>query len=236
LDYIDAVARAGGIPVCIPPHDDIEAVRTVLSLLDGFLFIGGRDYHPHRYGGYPQPAKELVDARRDRFDMALAKIVLDDTDLPVLGICGGHQLLAIVRGGALIQDIRTEWTPTQDAPLPHTKDERHTRESVSIMHDLTMREGSLVARATGSANTMGLCVNSFHHQAVRPDRPLAGLYASAWSADGVIEAIEPAPNSAWLYAGRFVLGVQWHPERMQDQPAQRLLFRSLIEAAIGLRL
>jgi len=236
LAYINAVSGAGGIPLCIPPFDDINAVRAVLPVLDGFLFIGGGDYWPRRYGGHAQPDHELVDARRDRFDIALAEIMLNETDLPVLGVCGGHQLLAIVRGGALIQDIRTQWVPPHGKqPLPHAKEERRGREAISFLHALTIRENSIVARATGYAPATGLSVNSFHHQAVRPQSVGESLCASAWSADGIIEALEPAPDSAWSKSGRFLLGVQWHPERMQDQPPQRRLFRTFIEAAAGRR-
>jgi putative glutamine amidotransferase len=236
LAYIDAIESAGGLTLCIPPFDDIDAIRTILPFLKGFLFIGGGDYFPQRYGGRPQPDHELVDARRDRFDCALAGIILEETDLPVLGICGGHQLLAIARGGTLIQDIQTEWVPPQGKPpLPHAKDERPGPEAVSFLHALTIREDSLVARATGSMPLAGLPVNSFHHQAVQPDRTGESLCASAWSADGIIEALEPVPDSAWSRSGRFLLGVQWHPERMRDQPPQRRLFRSFIEAAAGRR-
>ena len=236
LAYIDAVEGAGGVPLCIPPLENIDALRGVLPLLDAFLFIGGGDYNPLRYGGHMQPEHELADARRDRFDVALAQILLNETDLPVLGVCGGHQLLAIARGGALIQDIRTEWvSPRNMAPLPHAKDERSMPEAASYVHALTIREGSLVARATGITPAEGLSINSFHHQAVRPENVGEGLIASAWSADGIIEAIEPAPHSAWTRSGRFVLGVQWHPERMQDEPHQRRLFRFFVEAAAGRR-
>lgn len=236
MDYIDAVADAGGVPLCIPPYENVKTVRAILPLLAGFLFIGGKDYWPRHYGGRPQPEHELVDARRDRFDTALAGIILNETNLPVLGVCGGHQLLAIARGGALIQDIRTEWIPPQGKRLlPHAGNERPGPESASFLHTLTIRRGSLVARATGCTPEVGLLVNSFHHQAVRPQTPGEDLCASAWSEDGIIEALEPAPDSLWLRSGRFLLGVQWHPERIRDHTPQRRLFRSFIEAAAGRR-
>ncbi|MFH1079198.1 MAG: gamma-glutamyl-gamma-aminobutyrate hydrolase family protein [Pseudomonadota bacterium] len=236
LAYIDAVEGAGGVPLCLPPFENIDTVRAILPFLDAFLFIGGRDYWPRHYGGHAQPDHELVDARRDRFDIAIADIILNETDLPVLGVCGGLQLLAIARGGALIQDIRTQWVPPQiKTPLPHAKDERRGRKATSFLHALTIRSDSLVARATGSFPATGLHVNSFHHQAVGPQSVGEDLCASAWSADGIIEALEPAPGSLWSQSGRFLLGVQWHPERMQDQPPQRRLFRSFIEAAAGRR-
>ena len=233
--YMDAVERAGGIPLCIPPYADLSAIGAILPLLDGFLFIGGLDYRPAHYGGHDQPEEELMDARRDRFDIALAGFILQDTLLPVLGICGGHQLLAITRGGALIQDIRTEWVPPQGgSPLTHAKQERSGPEAAAFLHPLRIRENSLIAKATGTGPEETLTVNSFHHQAVHPDRIGQELCATAWSADGIIEAIEPALESHWARSGRFLLGVQWHPERMADRPSESRLFRSLIEAAAGM--
>jgi len=274
LAYIDAIEGAGGIPLCIPPYEDYGKIRKILPFLSGFLFIGGADYRPEHYGGHPQPEEELVHPRRDHFDVSLARFILEETDLPVLGICGGCQLLAIARGGALIQDIGTEWTaPNGVLTLPHSRQDRENqgpiaeaghrrgegqsvkvgnaagkrpatvrvdgkeaktdlgKEDFSFLHPVRFTPHSLAAQATGTPPGSMLATNSFHHQVIHPDRIGKHLIASAWSADGIIEAIEPAPSSPWAASNRFVLGLQWHPERMQDEEPQRRLFRSFIQAA-----
>lgn len=237
LAYIDAIIDAGGIPLCIPPYHDYRQIREIIPSLSGFLFIGGDDYHPDHYGGRPQREAELMHPRRDGFDIAVAGIILEETDLPVLGICGGCQLLAIVRGGALIQDIGTEWMAAGNPPLPHSRQDREKQgiEPPLFRHSVRFTPHSLAAHATGTPPGAMLATNSFHHQAVHPDRIGRCFIASAWSADGIIEAIEPAPGSPWAARGRFILGLQWHPERMQDEAPHRQPFSALVKAAANYR-
>jgi putative glutamine amidotransferase len=227
LKYIDAVAGAGGTPILIPPYTDCSMLAEALSKLDGFCLIGGPDYDPAHYGGHAQPPAELMHARRHNFDLALAELLLDKTPLPVLGVCGGCQLLNIARGGALVQDLRTEWRPSgsRAGTLPHSGDERKgtSQEGNVFRHEVKLAPRSRIRRIIGATTVMA---NSFHHQGVQPQRLGRGLVATAWStADGVIEAIEPPE------AGRFVLGVQWHPERQTNEPQHMAIFEALVKAA-----
>ena len=232
LGYIDAVVGAGGVPLCVPPFPDITLLRESISLLDGIVLIGGDDYRPEHYGGHSQPENELMHERRDRFDLELARLVLRDTMMPVLGICGGHQLLSIAQGGALVQDIGTEWDfPADCPPLPHAKKNRNEEQNVNFLHPVRLEEGSLVERVVQLPPCTMLMVNSTHHQSVHPLKVGRHLRASAWSPDGVIEAIEPSLDSPWGRSGRFVLGVQWHPEQLQEEEIHRSIFRALVEAA-----
>jgi len=226
-DYGRALEEAGALAVCVPPSTGEEGVREVIALLDGFLFTGGLDYRPEHYGGRPQSEDELMDVRRDRFDLALARMILDETDLPVLGVCGGCQLINIARGGTLIQDIATDVKAAEGRPLPHARAQRPDREAYLYRHPVRIAPRSLLAAVLEAADPV-VPVNSFHHQAVHPDGLGRGLIPSAWSADGIIEAIEAEDAAA---GGRFILGVQWHPERMRDEPLQRSLFRSFAAAA-----
>jgi putative glutamine amidotransferase len=229
LHYIDAVAAAGGLPLLIPPYRDAGLLDQALDAVDGFCFIGGDDYDPAHYGGHAQPADQLMPARRHAFDIALAQRVLARTAAPALGICGGHQLFNVALGGALVQDVASEWRPVSGATpvLKHANDERlGTPEAGDIYrHEVRIQAGSLLSRVVGGTS---LRVNSWHHQAIDPGRVGRGLVATAWSTDGVIEAVELEPGAG---GGRFLLGVQWYPERRQDEAQQRAIFTALIEAA-----
>ena len=130
----------------------VVVATTILSL----LLIGGPDYHPDAYGGQAQPAKLLMDRRRHEADLLLAREVLR-RGLPVLGICGGLQLLVIARGGALVQDIPSAWPQ----PLAHA-----ATGAEPCLHPVSVVPGSRLHDLVGGS----LTVNSFHHQAIQPDR------------------------------------------------------------------
>ena len=209
--YCDPVVTAGGLPLIAPAFTDPAVVAEALDHVQGVLLIGGPDYHPEAYGGRPQPVAELVDRRRHDADLLLARLVMD-RDMPVLGICGGLQALVIAGGGALVQDIPTDW--------PNARVHNTPGDDV-ILHDVRTVAGTRLQALAGECFE----VNSYHHQAARPDR-LGGFTVSAVSDDGIIEAVERADR-------RFCLGVQWHPERMPRSASSLALFAALIETAQG---
>ncbi len=202
--YADAVRRAGGDPVLMPFFHDAAGARSLLDVVDGVLLTGGTDINPRRWGERRHPAASRLLPERETSDFLLLEAALA-RDLPVLGICAGCQELNVVLGGSLHQHV-------DDLPGagPHSDGARHEVMAFvpSMIRDILGRP-----RAT---------VNSFHHQACR--RPGRGLTVSAVSPDGLIEAVESVRH-------RFVLGVQWHPERMPGYARQRAVFRALIAAA-----
>lgn len=226
LKYADAVAESGGVPVVVPAYTDKTMLDEILPKLDAFCLIGGPDYDPAHYGGHPQRPDEVMHARRHQFDIWLAEYWIERTQKPVLGVCGGHQLINIARGGALVQDIHSEWKPTekQASTLLHSGDERKgtAQEGNVYRHEVKLLPESRIARIVGANKVL---TNSYHHQAVKPDRVGKGLVVTGWAPDGVIEAIEGTDKS------RFLLGVQWHPERQADEAPHKAIFSALIEAA-----
>jgi putative glutamine amidotransferase len=225
LKYIDAVLGSGGIPIIIPPYTDASMLDAALALLDGFCLIGGPDYDPAYYGGHPQDPKELMAPRRHNFDIMLGERLLKKSSKPVLGVCGGHQLISIIHGGKLVQDVRAEWKPTdqQATTLLHATIYREEgQKNETYQHEIKITPESRLAKIVGAKKIM---TNSYHHQAVDPKHVGAGLRATAWAPDGIIEAIESTDD-------RFLLGVQWHPERqVLDHPEHKAIFDALVTAA-----
>ena len=209
-NYAEAIIAAGGLPVALA-HDPALAADW-LDRLDALVVTGGAfDVDPALYGDAARHATVTLKSGRTATELALAQGALA-RDVPVLGICGGQQLLAVALGGALIQHIPDS---VPDA-LPHEQpNPRH-----EPGHPVAVTPGTLLHRIVGSET---MRVNSSHHQAVRDPGPHAVVDAMA--PDGVIEGVEDARY-------RFCLGVQWHPEFFID-PGDRRIFDALIAAASG---
>lgn len=205
LTYVEAVRRAGGIPLILPAAPAHE-LAPLLERIDAVILTGGDDIDLRARGIPLHPRAEVMDARRQQAEFALASAV-HQCDLPALGICLGMQVLATVAGGTMHQHL-------PDAGYPSLLEHRG-------VHDVEIMPGSKLAHALGELRPS---VVSHHHQAV--ERVPRGLRQVARAADGVIEGIESID-------GRFLLGVQWHPERSPEAPATQRLFRALVEAARG---
>lgn len=203
INYLNAIFDAGGLPVVVPCKADEKTLKTYLQSLDAMVFTGGDDYPPEWSGGKIDDKTEVMVGDRAETDRMLVKKAIEDYNMPVLGICAGHQLLALYYGEKL--DL-------------HIKDaERHggkqdTTHSVSLTDESRLK--SIFKQDT-------IIVNSNHHQAVHADLTSSEIKVTAWSEDGIIEAIES--NTP-----RFVLGVQWHPERVKNKEHTQKLFNKLI--------
>jgi len=208
-EYSRAIEHSGGLPLQIPPFEDPALVTQVLGAIDGVVIVGGEDIDPREYGEEPLPTHQPVPQARYAFDRALAQHILAGT-IPALGICYGCQLLAVVSGGSLVQDI-----PTQiGSPVPHSG-----RYPDLPMHPIEIARGSRLAAIVGAER---IEVNSAHHQA--PRRLGSGLVECAHAPDGVVEAFEGT-------AERFLLGIEWHPELLYPRPPERGIFHSFVAEA-----
>jgi gamma-glutamyl-gamma-aminobutyrate hydrolase PuuD len=201
LAYVDAVERAGGRAVVIPPAE--EDVEETLDALDAIVFSGGADVDPVHYGAEPHPETDVPQTRRDAGEMALLRAALE-RDMPTLAICRGFQLLNVARGGDLVQHL----------PEHVGHDDHKQVPGEFAVHPVEVKKGSRLEGIVGATSD----VTSHHHQAL--GRVGEGLVESAWAADGTLEAVEDPSR-------RFVVGVQWHPEAGEDAA----LFQTLVEQA-----
>jgi putative glutamine amidotransferase len=200
--YADAVAAAGGVPVLLPPSGQPEAAAAVVARLDALVISGGADVEPARYGAEAHPRTADWRPDRDAWELALLAAA-DEAGLPVLGICRGHQLMAVYAGGTL----------DQHTPDLVESDDHSPGIDVFGPIQVSTTPGSRLAGLVGE-HTIVAC---HHHQSVR-DHP--GLVLVAHAADGTVEAMERPDKRFWL-------GVQWHPEEGADHG----LLRGLVEAA-----
>jgi putative glutamine amidotransferase len=201
--YADAVTRAGGVPVLLPPQDPSTA-HAVVARLDALVITGGADVDPERYAAEPHPRTVSWRTDRDAWELALLDAA-DARGLPVLGICRGMQVMAVHRGGALEQHLPDDVGHETHSP------------GGDVFGDVevSVREGTRLRMLVGEE---GL-VSCHHHQAVA-EHP--GYAAAAYAADGTLEAMEAAGD-------RFEVAVQWHPETRADAG----LFSGLVAAAVG---
>lgn len=207
LRYARAVAEAGGIPVIMPQN--IADIDDFVNTVDGFLFTGGLlDLAPDTFDEGDQNAMVYIENQRATFDLTMGKKALA-TGKPILGICAGVQLMNVLRGGSLHQHIPDDFPDAIEHFMYTDKRE--------YIHDVNLAKGSRLAAILGSTT---VSVNSAHHMAVK--RPGEGLNIVASCADGVTEAVEDPSH-------RFFIGVQWHPEYLEDN--NQNLFRELIKAA-----
>jgi putative glutamine amidotransferase len=200
--YVRAVESAGGRAVQLPP--DAEAVEETLDRIDGLVSTGGVDLDPALYGGEEHPTMAGVRPEQDQAELALLERALE-RDIPVLAICRGSQLLNVLRGGDLVQDL----AESNGSPELHGDGTGDASE-----HQVRVRDGSRLAELLG----VSAVVTCEHHQGF--GRIGSDLDETAWAEDGLVEALEDPGK-------RFALGVLWHPERGESSE----LFSALVDAA-----
>jgi putative glutamine amidotransferase len=218
--YVTAIESAGGVPLLLPLLEDEHHLRRLYALMDGLLLCGGGDVAPPLYGMDDTGKSTLVDAPRDRVELAFTRWAVADGK-PILGVCRGIQMLNVALGGTLWQHIPKD--------IPGALRHRTPRSfpPAYAAHEVLLKPASFLLKTLavepGEDGHARIEVNSRHHQAVKDVAP--GFCASAHAPDGVIEAIEPTAGSA------FVLGVQWHAEDLvPTSAAMTRLFSRFVQA------
>ena len=208
LNYVNAVIKAGGIPIILP--HEISLIGEYSKIIDGLIVTGGNfDIDPELYGDKLQYKNINLKLERTNFEIGITSESLE-RNLPVLGICGGQQLLNVVLGGSLIQHI----PDAVDTIIQHEQENPRNEPS----HIIMIEKDTLLHKIVGVDQ---MHVNSAHHQAVR--HVSSSVIINANATDGIIEGIE-SPKY------KFCLGVQWHPE-FEIDPGDTLIFSALINAA-----
>lgn len=206
--YINAIEKAGGVPIVIPANTNKENIKAQVSAMDGIIISGGDDVNTNIYK--EEPFKELgyINPILDEFDIEVTKIALE-LDKPILGICRGLQVLNVALGGSLYQDLKY-------IKGCHIKHNQETKPYLGT-HYIDIKENSILKDIIKDK----VLVNSYHHQSIKTLG--SNLKVIAYSNDGVIEAVQKENE-------KFVLGVQWHPELMVDYSSHMLnLFKRFID-------
>jgi len=208
--YYQAILKSGGIPILLPNVEQRYAIKSLLESIDGLLVTGGPDLHPRHFNQKPHKKLSRTTEARDRFELEAIRIALR-VNLPILGICRGHQVLNVAFGGTLHQDLSCIPSKKVAHADPH--------QTGKVFHRVKIEKGSRLHDIIGRT---GIQTNSSHHQAI--DELGDGLRASAFAPDGVIEGIEhPGFN--------LVLSVQWHPESIYRRAHSKELFNAFVTEA-----
>ena len=205
--YLNSLALTGGRVLYLQPQPEVDAKRELASVA-GLVLSGGIDVDPRLYGQRRHPEMDSPHPFRDRYELALLEEALR-RDMPVLGICRGHQLLNVFMGGKLIQHIAGDNHRAELEPPRR-----------SAWHEVSAAAGSRLAAILGEG---GIWVNSRHHQGLAPEMVARRLSATALSPDGLVEALE-GERQRWL------VSVQWHPERPEMAETMAPLFSAFVQA------
>ena len=218
--YFEAVRKAGADPREVSLEQSPEQLARQLEELDAFVLPGSpADVDPSRYGASKHTKTKTLDPNRDATDEAILSHAFRASK-PVLAICYGCQILNVHLKGSLIQDI-PDVQPNRPHAVPHgTTDLAAGAKAGDQQHDAVLSDGSVLAKLAGSSTAH---INSSHHQAI--DQPGEKLRVTAHAPDGTIEGVEWTGDSNW------VVGVQWHPERMPEDPFAQRLFQQFVAAA-----
>lgn len=206
--YVDAIEKAGGVPIVVPVNTNKENIKAQVSTMDGIIISGGDDVNPNLYK--EEPVRELgyINPVIDEFDIEVIKVALE-MNKPILGICRGLQVLNVALGGSLYQDLKY-------IKGSHIKHNQETKTYLGT-HYIDIKENSILKEIIKEK----VLVNSYHHQSVKTLGN--NLKVIAYSNDGIIEAVQKENE-------KFVLGVQWHPELMVDYSEYMLnLFKRFVD-------
>jgi len=216
-EYREALHRSGAAPVSISVYDSPEEVTAKLATVRGVLIPGGMDIEPVRYGKKNHELLESTDPDLDALEFTVLTYAAKK-NLPVLGICRGHQMLNVFHGGTLYQDIPAQYKA--DKKVAHRKQESFLffTSSEPCFHNITLTKNSLLKKIFQKKS---IKVNTYHHQGVQKLAP--GLTVTARSEDGFVEAIKGTKK-------RFILGVQFHPEKMtKADPGFDTIFKVFVK-------
>ncbi len=209
--YAQAIERAGGLPLLLPYKVNLDLIPSFVDLLDGMLFSGGNDLDPNHYGEEWHPKAVKIDPDRQKFELALLAEI-ETRRLPTLGVCLGSQLINMYRGGSLIQFL-------PDQQRENALEHRTQKGETPRRHDVKIEPDSIIGRCIGKTQ---ISANTYHKQAVKTLGRCLRVVATA--PDGVIEAFEDDTLPLFI-------AIQWHPERLIDEPEHLAPFRLLVEKA-----